>query len=118
MDKAHATVMFSRKYIPEFESLGDGLDWNGHFTGWDIFPSDDDNCPVLKFECSELTDRFDQIVNDYGATWDHDDYQPHITFSYNVGDLDIYELPPFTYNITIISEYGEDLEFNWADDKK
>lgn len=117
-DEFHSTVMFSRKYIPEFKSLGDGLDWDGDFTEWDIFPSDDDNALVLKFECSELTDRFNQIVNDYGATWDHDDFQPHITLSYNVDDLNIDDLPPFKGHITIVSEYNEDLELEWAGDKK
>lgn len=118
-DEMHATVMFSTKYIPDFEALGPELDWDGDFAGFDMFGDDDaDKALVLKFTCSELQDRFDHIMTEYGASWDYDDFTPHITLSYDAGDVDIDSLPPFKGHITIVSEYGEDLELDWAADKK
>ena len=117
-DEFHSTVMFSRKFVPDFKELGEGLDWNGEFTGFEIFPSDDDNALVLTYSCPELEERFEYITNEYGATWDHDDFIPHITLSYNVGDLDPASLPAYDGPITIISESGDDLDLEWVEDKK
>ena len=117
-DEFHATVMFSTKYCPAFEALGEGLDWSGEFTDFDIFPSDEDNALVLKFSCPELEQRFADIMQTHDASWDYDDYLPHVTLSYNVQDLDHTALPAYTGPIIIVSEYGTDLELDWAADHK
>jgi len=117
-DEFHSTVMFSRKYIPEFKPADDIQEWGGEFTKWGIFPSDDENALVLKYECHELKDRFNDIMSEYGATWDHDDFIPHITLSYNVGDLDTSKLPKYDGPIVIVSEFTDDLDLGWSEDHK
>lgn len=117
-DEFHSTVMFSQKYIPNFKTLGAIDKWEGTFTQFDIFPSDDDNALVLKYECHELTERFHKIMDEYGATWDHKEFTPHITLSYNVGDLDINKLPAYDGPIIIINEYNNDLDLGWAESRK
>ena len=117
-DEFHSTVMFSQKYVPEFKTLGAIPEWQGMFTQWDIFPSDDEQALVLKFECHELTERFQEIMDEYDATWDHDDFHPHITLSYNVGDLDISKLPKYDGPIIIIEEYNNDLDLGWSEERK
>ena len=117
-DEFHSTVMFSKKYIPEFKTMGDIPEWDGTFTKFGIFPSDDENALVLKYECHELSERFDYIIKEYDATWDHPSFIPHITLSYNIGDLDISKLPKYDGPIVIISEYNNDLDLGWAEDHK
>ena len=117
-DEFHSTVMFSKKYIPTFVPLGKLSDWEGTFTEFDIFPSDDDNALVLKYDCHELSERFDKIISKYGATWDHSSFTPHITLSYNVDDLDINQLPKYNGPIILINEYSNDLDLGWADKRK
>ena len=119
-DEFHTTVMFSRNYIPTFETLGNQMEWPGMFTKWGIFPSYDKSALVLKYECHQLTDLFEQIMKKYDATWDHPSFIPHITLSYNVDDLDISQLPKYDGPIIIINEYSDDLDLstNWADDHK
>jgi len=72
---------------------------------------------VLKFKSKDLEKRFNTIINDYGATWDYEDYTSHITLSYNAPNIDITKLPPYTGPINIVSEYAEDLDFDWTTDK-
>ena len=117
-DEFHSTVMFSRKYIPTFVPLGQIDEWDGIFTKWDIFPSEEENALVLKYDCHELSERFDEIISDYDATWDHKSFMPHITLSYNVGDLDISKLPKYDGPIIIINEYNNDLDLGWANKRK
>jgi hypothetical protein len=117
-DEFHSTVMFSRKYIPEFELLDHVPDWEGIFTKFGIFDSDGDNALVLKYDCHELSERFDEIIKKYDATWDHPSFIPHITLSYNVEDLDPSSLPKFEEPIIIVSEFADDLDLGWQDNHK
>ena len=117
-DEFHSTVMFSEKYIPNFQTLGDDLDWEGTFTEFDIFDSDDDRALVLKYDCYELHDRWQKIIDKYGATWKWPNFHPHITLSYNIGDMDISNLPPYEGPIKIICEYNNDLDEGWSNDRK
>lgn len=109
----HSTVMFSRKFIPDFETIGK-VKWSGMFLGFGIFEGKDGNSLVLKFRCNDLEERFNHIMVKYGATWDYEDFIPHITLSYNVGDLDYEKLPSYKGPINIIYEYYEDLDLNWT----
>lgn len=116
----HSTVMYSKIFMEGFKPLGK-IDppWIGEFTEFDIFPSDDDNALVLKYDCPELTKRWEEIMA-MGAHWTWDDFMPHITLSYNVEDLDISTLPPYTGPIQIAMEFYDDLDLtvNWADKNK
>lgn len=117
-DEFHSTVMFSKKYIPTFVTLGQIDNWDGRFTKWDIFPSEEENALVLKYDCWQLSERFDKIMSEYDATWEHETFIPHITLSYNVGDLDIKKLPKYDGPIIIIEEFNDDLDLGWADERK
>jgi hypothetical protein len=119
-DDFHSTVMFSRNYIPEFKVLEGPLDWQGTFRKFTSFPSDDTQALVLIYDCWELEERFDKIMDEYDATWDHDDFHPHITLSYDLEDLDIKSLPKYEGPIIIVEEYADDLDLsvNWADQHK
>jgi len=53
----------------------------------------------------------DELKKEHGATHDFDSFKPHVTLSYNIGDLDISTLNPSDIgDINIVSEFGEDLD--------
>lgn len=126
LHKLHNTLIYSKKYLPKFEAQG-RLDppWIGEPTEFDVFTAQPDEngkrarCLVLKFECAQCTDRHHEIMDKHGATFDYDEYTPHITFSYDIGDMDIKDLPDPVEaigDIKIVDEYQEDLNLNWAKD--
>ena len=49
-------------------------------------------------------------MKEHGATYDYDEYKPHITLSYDVDDLDPDQLPSFDKDIIITEETGSDLD--------
>ena len=126
LHKLHNTLIYSRKYLPKFKAQG-RLDkpWIGEIVEFDIFESQkDDNgkkskCLVLKFECAKCVDRHNEIMDEHGATFDYDEYTPHITLSYDIGDFDVKALPDPAKEIgdlNIVEEYQEDLNLDWAKD--
>jgi len=119
-DDFHSTVMFSRDYIPNFEVLEGPLDWQGRFEKFTVFPSDDTEALVLVYECHELKERWQKIMDEYDATWDYEQFIPHVTLSNDIEGLDIDKLPAYKVPITIVAEYNEDLDLsvNWADQHK
>lgn len=120
-NKLHTTLLYSRKFLPDFKGRGDLsspiVAQPKEFVIWkskDVPPKD---CLVLKLICPELEKRHDELMKEHGATYDFDSYHPHITFSYDAGD----EFDLVAANkkldklkdLEIVSEYGEDLELDW-----
>lgn len=124
-EKMHCTVLYSRKYCPDYVPMGT-IDppWVGTPTGLEVWESrgknrdeDPSRCLVMKFTCDELTKRHNQLMKEHNATYDFPEYKTHITLSYNIGDMDIANLPSVNDTIPvveIVEEYGEDLDLDWA----
>lgn len=119
--KLHSTVIYSRKYCPDMKPAGE-LDKSlvGIPLSFKIWTSSGDtktNCLVLTYKCTDLIARHKQLMDDHNATFDFDEFTPHITLSYDVGDFDIDSLSDVSDigDIEIIKEYHEDLDLNWAD---
>lgn len=122
-DKMHTTLLYSRKYLPDYKPQGKldkpMIGKGKGFEVWDSQPDDDGHvakCLVMCYDCPELVKRHKELMKEHGAAYDFDEYKPHITFSYDIGDLDHDELPKFSGKIEIVEEYGEDLEQDWATD--
>ncbi|AUM58489.1 RNA ligase [Proteus phage phiP4-3] len=110
-EKLHSTILYSRKpvdYIPNSGSFK--LSNQGKL---DTFVSQSGKrCLVLKYESEYLQQRHDygMII---GGTHDYPEYTPHITLSYDIGELKIsgeYEVP-----IILDYEYVEPLDLDWTD---
>lgn len=121
-NKIHSTLLYSRKYLPDYKPAGILTNpWIGKAKQFSIFLADPkngkdgSNCLVLEYECAEQSARFDELMNEHDATYDFDEYKPHITLSYNVGDLDVKKLPKFEENLEIVEEYVKDLNLNYAE---
>lgn len=123
-DKLHCTVLYSRKYCPDYEPLGD-IDppWIGKPDKLEVWESrgklrneEPKRCLVMKFSCDDLVKRHEELMKEHDATYDFPEYKTHITLSYDIGDMDEADLPDISSigDITIVEEYGEDLDLDWA----
>jgi len=73
---------------------------------------------VLTYDCPELIDRHNALMKEHGATFDYDEFKPHVTLSYDVGrEFDTKKLPVADIgDINVIDEYSEELNLDWAKD--
>lgn len=127
--KLHTTLLYSRKYCPDYKAQGEiNPPWIGVPQGFDVWQTQGKlrnepkkNCLVVKFKCPELTARHKELMKEHDASYDFPDYTPHITLSYDIGDMNPDDLPDVKEaigDIEIVTEYGEDLDLNWADKSK
>ena len=120
-NKLHSTVLYSKKYLPNYKAQGKLktpiVGKPKKFSVWETQPDEGGetaNSLVLQYDAPELVARHKELMKEHDATYDFQ-YKPHITLSYNIGDLDISKLDPKDIgNINIVSEYGEDLDMDWA----
>ncbi|WP_116082087.1 anti-CBASS protein Acb1 family protein [Tropicimonas sp. IMCC34011] len=68
---------------------------------------------VLTFASSRLSWRHEDM-KDAGATWDHPEYQPHITISYDPEAPDIADVEPYRGRILLGPEIFEPISENWS----
>lgn len=120
VDKLHTTLLYSRKFLPDYVPQGD-IDppFTGTVTGLTVWLTQDkkSRCLIMKYDCPELTERHKFLMETHGATFDYDSYKTHVTLSYDIGDLDHKKLPDVAAEIpeiTIVKEYSEVLDLNWA----
>lgn len=122
-EKMHCTLLFSKKHCPDYEPKGE-LDppievKPKHLT---VFDSRDRGKKVLvvELDAPEFTKRHKELMKEHGATYDFPEYKPHVTLSYDMGDLDIDTLPDISKDIPTleaIEEFGEDLVEDWNEKK-
>ena len=124
-DKLHCTLLYSRKHCPDYEPQGKIEPMlrgkPGAFQVWEGQPDDDGNkpnCLVMEFDCAKLTARHKELMDEHKATFDYPEYKTHVTFSYDIGDMDVDDLPAYNGPIEIVEEYSEDLDLDWAQNNK
>lgn len=71
---------------------------------------------VLHFASNDLVWRHEDIKRRTGASWDYEGYQPHVTITYEPGDVDLSKVKPFTGKIELGEEVFEEIDPNWDDD--
>ena len=115
--KMHTTVLYSRKFLPNYTPAGK---YNEPLTGtpkqfnvWESQTDDEDgkktNCLVLEYDCPGLVDRHKSLMDEHEAEYDYAKYKPHITLSYDIGDLDVSKFDPSSVgDINIVNEYDEE----------
>ena len=59
-----------------------------------VEPLGDDGAVVLKIQSKDLAARHKEI-KDAGASWNHTGYRPHVTITYEPGDVDLDEVEPY-----------------------
>lgn len=116
-DELHITVAYSRKPI-SITALGKleppAIVKPKHYS---IFHTrSGENCLVVEVDAPELVARHNEIMKDYGASYDFPEYKPHFTLSYDCGyDFDIRSLPPLEEVPTLVchQEYASELQTDW-----
>lgn len=122
-EKLHSTIAYS-KDNPISDYTVDGKleePIECEIDSFDIFPSQDGtNCLVVKLKAPDLINKHN-ITRKLGASYDYDEYIPHVTLSYDAGDISSERLEDLNkkYRGTKIyadEEYDEPLKNNWAKD--
>lgn len=67
---------------------------------------------VLAFNSSDLSWRH-MSLREIGASWDYPEYQPHITITYNPGDVDMSKVEPYRGQIVLGAEVFKPIKLNW-----
>ena len=122
-NKMHCTLLYSRKHLPNYKPLGN-LDevLEGTPSVLEKWPSQPDSngkvsmCLVMKFDCDKLVERHKNLMKEHDAKFDFDEYTPHVTLSYDVAGMkvkDLSNIKETVDKITIIQEYGDDLDLDW-----
>ncbi|WP_254506243.1 phage portal protein [Pseudomonas sp. FBF18] len=113
-DDLHVTIAYSRQAL---DWMKIGGDWGSrHDGGLTVAPGGarlveplgSEGAVVLLFNSSELAWRHMQI-REAGASWDYEEYQPHVTITYAAGDLDLSKVEPYRGKIEFGPEIFEDL---------
>lgn len=110
----HVTVLYSKRPVDWFD-MGDS--W-GNIDGTITVEAggprkvgrfDDEGPVVLRFSSPMLRYRHDSMV-ERGASHDYDEYRPHITISYDAGDVDLTKVEPFVGDLKFGPEIFEPIK--------
>ena len=111
-DDLHVTITYSRAPV----------DWMKMGAAWEAKIEVPEGGPrqmekfgeanVLLFASNELQWRHDAMI-EAGATWDHPEYQPHITISYAADAPDLATVQPYQGKIVLGPEVFEEVKEDW-----
>jgi len=116
-NELHCTLLYSRKYLSDYKGYGYyespiyAIPLN--LEVWEI--EDNKRVLVLPLKCDKLIERHNHLMSKHNATYDFEEYAPHVTLSYDFkGSVDDINASVHEYiNIlSIIYEYSETLEPN------
>lgn len=121
VDKYHSTVAYSKgSGFPDYNVSGTLAEpEEGVIDSFDVFPSKDgNNCLVAKLSCPFLHQKHQETLQ-AGANYDYEEYKPHITLSYDVGEVSQERLKELSdkyagTRVFINDEYDSPLEDDWA----
>ena len=108
-DDIHITLLYSRKYLPEYEAPSEMVPQKINARRFELFG----DTLVLLVNSSFCKKRHEELMLTHKATFDYPEYQPHITLGYSVSKL------PRTLDealeLNIVEEYKEELNLDWQD---
>jgi hypothetical protein len=127
MEGLHVTIAYSKEPV-DWLKMGQPSTWGAPDddeagSGRLVIPAggprvltsfDKPGLAVLGFASSELGWR-NREMQDRGASWDHDGYTPHITISWDAGDVDLEAMKPYTGRIVLGPEIFEPINSGWRE---
>jgi len=111
-DDLHVTIAYSRKPV-DWMKIGEA--WQSELklaAGGPRLMEQFGEARVLLFKASELEWRH-EAMEEAGATWDHEEYQPHITISYDPESPDLANVEPYQGEIILGPELFAEVEEDW-----
>lgn len=115
-EEMHVTVIYSKRRVNWFK-MGE---W-GSYAGELIVPAGgpriveplgDDGAVALIFQSGELQFRHREM-RDAGASWDYPSFLPHVTLTYDPGDLDLSSVAPYQGRLVFGPERFEPITSDW-----
>jgi len=82
-------------------------------TEYDIYGEEGNECLVAKVKSEELLFKNSELVNKYGFISDFPNYEPHITLSYNMNNIQINSLPIIDFVIELEEETIAEINKDW-----
>jgi len=118
----HVTIAYSKKEV-DWLKAGDywmgGNDDKGQLivkAGGPRVMEQFNKAVVMAFANTDLQYRHMSIREGAGASWDHEDYTPHVTITYNSGAFNLQDIQPFNgkmvFGPEIFEEIKEDFDNN------
>lgn len=110
----HVTIAFSREPV-DWMDMGEAWQEELRVTSGGarlVEPLGDKGAVVLLFNSSDLSWRHREM-RERGASWDWPDYQPHVTISYEAGDLDLSKVEPYRGPIVLGPEIFAEVVEDW-----
>lgn len=113
----HVTVTFSRTPV-DWMKMGEA--WSGEKGEMTVNPGGarivealgDKGAVVLLFNSSELSWRH-MAMRENGASWDYQEYQPHVTITYDGSGVDLSKVEPYRGKLVFGPEIFEELTDDW-----
>lgn len=115
----HVTIAFSRAAV-DWMAMGEAAFGSSEVVVPEGGPrllerlGDGGEAVVLSFASSPLSWRHEEMKNK-GASWDHDQYQPHVTISWDAADLDLSKIEPYRGKIVLGPEIFEEVKEDWKE---
>lgn len=110
-DKLHVTIGYSKVPTEWPEPLRDTLvadDPDGRV----VTTLGDGGAVVLKFKSAALNARWDQLRAS-GLSWEHFAYTPHVTISWQAGDVNLADVAPFKGELIFGPERFAEVDEDW-----
>jgi len=108
--RLHVTTIYSRRWAPLVPDAARHL---ARPLAWRTFVAQGGKrCLVLQLSAPSVQRRHRQLMSLYPLTFDYEVFIPHITLSYDAGDLDLGALPPFQEDVWLGDEYVEELRID------
>lgn len=114
LDEIHTTLLYSRKgivdYIPSNVLKGEILTpiklhiWK---------TQEDTNCLVCELHNNNVIRHHNNLIKNHNASHDYPEYIPHVTFSYNCGNIDLDQLELPDFNFIVENEALSSLDEDW-----
>ncbi|MEH3108908.1 MAG: DUF1073 domain-containing protein [Agrobacterium cavarae] len=111
-DDLHVTIAYSRTPV-DWMKIGEA--WQSELklaAGGPRLMEQFGEARVLLFKASELEWRH-EAMGSAGASWDHEEYQPHITISYDPESPDLADVEPYQGEIILGPELFAEVKEDW-----
>lgn len=115
----HVTIAYSRARV-DWMTIGEAWTF-GDSKGNLVVPAGgprvvekigSEGAVALKFASSDLSWRH-MAIREAGASWDSQDYQPHVTLTYEAGGIDLDKVEPYRGVLRFGPEIFAEIDENW-----